>query len=554
MEEETITSISGGNSPSVDFYERLASSVRPGDREWMKSFRHNAHRPFHIAVMFQEDLPTIQHLYQKYPDQLDADTVLQACKYGSKPGVIPFLLESYNGMLSGRCLLALCSSNEGYYNPGEISLLARETPEAVSAGQEYDVFPISATMCRDPMEQYDIQTLLDLWPECVVYPMAFPLPSTNDSPEATPLQMCLSLGWSEQLLSRMMEKVPRTFERLTIRQPLAAQDLEWINLVFQRCQGKLIWGDILLGKGAWEGPEIHRFLESCFCQNHTIKEMELYLPEEIDDSPEESNLLCHSLEKFNLAHFQISSRPSTEKMTLRFSHPGYCSTLGVLPEWPNLLELDLSLENCLEPSVGALANLLEEGRLLCLQIDTSMIYPRAEEERKELSQQACQPLFDALGTNQSLKTLGLLGLQESIDLVCFRYFKARNWHTEEKEPPPDDEVTLFCKLLLEALKQNTTLTIAGGFIPGESNGTKKLSDSEFSEEQERIGYYLKLNHCGRKLVQDESVMLCEFVSLLGSVGDQLGVYYEESSGVRQFPEDQVNALYGLLHEGIGKWT
>ena len=125
------------------------------------------------------------------------------------------------------------------------------------------------------------------------------------------------------------------------------------------------------------------------------------------------------------------------------------------------------------------------------------------------------PIFNALMTNATLTHLRI-------------------------ERVPSEDVRVNCILLLDVLKQNSTLNYVQWFIcdGGDFSVDEKRRISEQTE------HLLDLNRWGRKSAQDPQTTLAEFVRLLRQ--DYLMRSYSD--------DDRLSLQYGLLHCAVSKWA
>lgn len=306
------------------------------------------------------------------PSALTAEVLDYACSYGAAPGVVPFLV--------------------------------RAKPELARGLVGKPLSKVDVYECYKHWED-EIKDLVELCPGGVTFPTYI----SREGEYLTPLQVCVSVGHSAELLEFLLSKYTdklvdfsldplgcHSWEGREVRRAWTPRDKGNIARILRK-----VTGSLKCTHSAWEGDSFYEFLRCLFLGENSIATVEISLPERdrvgaLDPvSPSRCKLLSNQLSA-------MAEGPKMEDISLTYSsvpesHSTYWKCiLDCLPHLPNLQRVEVNMHDQVEQTLPTLITLLEQGRLRHLKISTSASATRPLWKRKRsLDELECWPLEDS---------------------------------------------------------------------------------------------------------------------------------------------------------------
>lgn len=441
-------------------------------------------KPVDFALMCQAELPTIQRLHEEDPEEDSEEPgawrLHYACHQGAQPGVVSYLAKQIS-----------------------------EYPKGAAGYASY--YPLTCAMEHGtgkmrPTEE-DIKTIVERWPESLAI-----VQNDCNCTAGFALKRCLDNGYSDELFDFMLQRFPSKVDHFEISDfELDPSDTRWIEHVIPRVE------DLTCPLHNITAPPIC-FLRHVFIGGINLKRLAVKLPVAGDEDDQEAlSRLCDEMKDLCKGPNQC---PRIQNLDIGFadSNTGYFGLLENVSYWKSLRQLTVGVENLnprMEQMAIVISNLMGNENLQTLRINIDNESGRETKKRKRQGDDPLRPVFDALKTNMTITSVDVTG-EEKMKL-------SRSY------------------ILLDLLKQNTSLVHAGSFLyDWPSQGIMNAK---------KIEYYFVLNRCGRKEARNPGVSLERFVDLL-HYATLPGVYHDSFF----LEHDVSNVHYGLLHEGISKWA
>mgnify|MGYP005852205027 CR=1 FL=1 len=209
--------------------------------------------PLHYLAAARADLETIEHVYKLYPQALTSEVLQIPCRFGAKPGVIPFLVQAL--------------------------------PEAASNIGVEGYLPIHEVIERGPKEiafLENLEALLDAYPQSLLI--------RNPWSEHTPLEFFLRLSFKPQFLESLASRFPDQVEVLRLelsvnsstdgekcRDEIDMDCVKFISAILPKLKQLSISHDDR--EFNWNGDALAAFLQE-IVRNNTITKFKLKVPDD----------------------------------------------------------------------------------------------------------------------------------------------------------------------------------------------------------------------------------------------------------------------------------